>query len=101
MQAKTLQKLIDEYIDQGGDTYSLGVCLARALNEEKRVKSMLSDWSRDRLKLTKQHMEDNEKLDALMRDIQSSCPHLETTHHCDPAGGSAAYTSCDLCGKEL
>jgi hypothetical protein len=101
MKAETLQRVIDHYLGQDGRESALGEHLATVLDGERTIKQRLVDLSRDRLETTKRHMQENEELHYRLCGIQNSCMHWETTHHGDPAGGSAAYTSCDLCGKEL
>ena len=67
----------------------------------ERIKYYLDDYESQVKAESARHESEEKKLRLLLQQIQSGCPHLETTFYGDAAGGSDSHTSCDLCGKEI
>ncbi len=97
MKAETIAKLFRGCRDDGEKSRLIG----RMLNEIEKTQRRLLSYQENVRAEERRRVTADQTLRSTLAEIQSKCPHLETTFYGDPAGGSDSHTSCDLCGKEM
>ena len=100
MNQKTLQKLIDKYIEQNMSE-KLSDYIASILEEEKIVQQDMKCYYQNYSIEDKRHVTKLKELKDTLCSIQDRCPHYEKTYYGDPSGGNNFYYECDLCAKEI
>jgi hypothetical protein len=97
MKAETIAKLFRGCRDDGEKSR----LIERMLNEIETTKRRLLSYQENVRAEERRRVATDQTLRSTLMEIQSKCPHLETTFFGDAAGGSDSHTSCDLCGKEM
>lgn len=96
MKKETMTRLINEYQgeDLGGYLYQAIEHDKALLKEARNIKSMQAE-AETKHKGELKHLRDK------WCDLQSRCPHHETTFYPDPSGNNDSKTVCDVCEKSL
>ncbi len=102
MKSETLNRLINDYIrsNHGIITDGLGEHISIIIEQEKNITHQVHEVQITRESEKKRREEFDDKIAKIISDIQSKCPHWETSYYGDPAGGSDSFTECDLCKKQ-
>ena len=100
MNQKTMQKLIENYVQKNGSD-KLSDYISSILEEEKTLQLDIQCYCKNSNDEEKRHDVRLKQLRNTLYDIQLRCPHDSQTYHSDPSGGSDSSYECDLCGKEI
>lgn len=96
MKKETLQKYIESYT---GD--NLAADLARLIKQVDTVLQERTSIDRQWRTFEDEKYAKIKELELLERDLQASCPHLESSFYGDPSGNNDSYYQCDLCRRVL
>jgi hypothetical protein len=97
MLPKTINRLVNEAIDEGKDP---GQYVADIVQQEQNIKLKIGLRRNDLDVIQKEYNKKKTEIHRQIIEIRSTCPHLEFTFFNDPSGGNDSHHSCDWCGKE-